>query len=180
MPECLVDLCKVCWSRDERDRPSFDEIQEYLEIDVKRAVMEQADGTGSPLSKDGLLGKGAGGSAGSCRRTSTSGKLALRKSMIQGKIDDVKDREKANEKDLIEKDPDKHSSKTKEELRARIEELERQNRLAQVKIKALKDETSLTGEVSPANSLNSTPKADRNIRTSVEELKNGNFMNILS
>ena len=43
MPECLVDLCKVCWARDERDRPSFNEIQEYLEIDVKRAIMEEVE-----------------------------------------------------------------------------------------------------------------------------------------
>ncbi|GMH92356.1 hypothetical protein TL16_g12321 [Triparma laevis f. inornata] len=111
MPESLVDLCKVCWAPDEQDRPTFAEIQEYLEIDVKRAVMEGSTRKGQDLT----LTRGAGGGSKGGRRTSTSGSLALRMSLqtLEGEGGTEEGGGAGGEDD---------------EKNKRIQELERQNR----------------------------------------------------
>ena len=118
MPESLVDLCKVCWSPDPEDRPTFAEIQEYLEIDVKRAIMDGSTRKGANIALAGGGVEVAGGTEGTGgtfgRRTSTSGSLALRMSLMLPRGGEAhKQGEEGGEE---------------EQKNTRIEELERQNR----------------------------------------------------
>ena len=121
MPESLVDLCKVCWSPDPEDRPTFAEIQEYLEIDVKRAIMGESTRKGANLALAGggveVAGgtEGTGGTGGTFgRRTSTSGSLALRMSLMLPRGGEAHKQDEEGGKE--------------EQKNTRIEELERQNR----------------------------------------------------
>ena len=70
VPKCLVDLLGLCWANDPELRPSFGEIVDYVQAEVRNEVMGTEGGgpEGSPI-----------------RRTSTSGGLAMRITVAKSK-----------------------------------------------------------------------------------------------
>ena len=74
MPEGVARLIELCWSEDPKKRPTFDEILKFMESDAKLDIdgMESGDQSDS-------------GTGSSRRRTSVSGALAVRLSMLKKK-----------------------------------------------------------------------------------------------
>jgi len=87
-PRCVIDLLNMCWEEYPDARPTFPEIVEYAQVEVRNEVMGTGEGD--------TQGKGS-------RRTSTSGGLAMRIKFAKGQKDltkNEKEKEEMTELDI--------------------------------------------------------------------------------
>jgi len=112
-PRGVIDLLSMCWGEYPDARPTFREIVDYAQTVVRKEVMKEESG--------GTEGK-------SCRRTSTSGGLAMRIQMVKAEKEKEKEKlgfEKVKEDEASELDVWKSRCK---ELEERCEELDGENK----------------------------------------------------
>ena len=106
VPRSVIDLLSMCWEEYPDARPTFGEIVDYAQTEVRKEVMGAESG--------GTEGKGS-------RRTSTSGGLAVRIQMAKAKKEQEKLEEEGKEDKASELDVWKSRCA---EMEGRCEELE--------------------------------------------------------